>query len=151
MLPGTPGLTGEDMAPDRLRDLLVRQGEWPTNCKYCSESIGPTFRPFCTHSPPVDAETVSPCRCVGARNKRGFPGEGGCPSLSTSSQVALVEKNSPANAGDLRDMGSIPGSGRPPGGEHGSPLQYSCLENPMDRGAWRAIVHGVARSQTRLK
>ena len=56
-------------------------------------------------------------------------------------------KNSPSNAGDL---GSIPGSGRPPGGGHGNPLQYSCLENPMDKGAWRAAVHEVAKSGTRL-
>ena len=56
-------------------------------------------------------------------------------------------KNLPANAGDIRDVGMIPGSGRSPGGGHGNPLQYSCLENPMDRGAWRAIVHGVAESQ----
>ena len=48
------------------------------------------------------------------------------------------------------DVGSIPGSGRSPGGGHGNPLQYSCLENPMDRGAWQATVHGVAKSQTRL-
>ena len=51
-------------------------------------------------------------------------------------------KSLPANAGDLGDAGSIPGSGRSPGGEHDSPLQYSCLENPMDRGAWWATVHG---------
>ena len=53
-------------------------------------------------------------------------------------------KNLPENAGDIIDMGSIPGSGRSPGGEHGNPFQY-CLENPMDRGAWWAIVHGVAK------
>ena len=52
-------------------------------------------------------------------------------------------KNTPANTGDIRDMGLIPGLERSPGGEHGNPLQYSCLENPMDRGAWWAIVHGV--------
>ena len=52
-----------------------------------------------------------------------------------ASQVVLVVKNPLANAGDIRDAGSIPGSGRSPGGEHGSPLQYSCLENPMDRQA----------------
>ena len=52
-------------------------------------------------------------------------------------------KNLPANAGDIRDMGLIPGSGRAPGGRNGNPLQYSCLEKPMDRGAYRAIVHGV--------
>ena len=59
-------------------------------------------------------------------------------------------KNPPDNAGDVRDTGSIPGSGRPPRGGHGNPLQYSCLENPMDRGAWWATVHGVAQSWTRL-
>ena len=52
-----------------------------------------------------------------------------------ASQVALVVKNPPANAGDIRDMGSIPGLGRSPGGRYGNPLQYSCLENPMDKGA----------------
>ena len=60
-------------------------------------------------------------------------------------------KNLPADAGDIRNAGSIPGSGGSPGGGCGNPLPYSCLENPMDRGAWRAIVHGVAKSQTRLK
>ena len=57
-------------------------------------------------------------------------------------------KNPPANAGDT---GSIPGLGRPPGGGNGNPLQYSCLENPMDRGAWWATVHGVSKSRTQLK
>ena len=68
-----------------------------------------------------------------------------------SSQVMLVVKNPPASAGDARDMGSIPGSGRSPGEEHDNLLQYSCLENPMDRGTWWATVHGVTRSWTRLK
>ena len=63
------------------------------------------------------------------------------------STVARVVKRLPANAGDL---GSIPGSGRSPGEENGNPLQSSCLENPMDRGAWWATVHGLAKSQTRL-
>ena len=62
----------------------------------------------------------------------------------------LVVKTLPASAGGLGDAGWIPGSGRSPGGGHGNPLQYSCLENPMDRGAWRATVHGVAESQRRL-
>ena len=53
-------------------------------------------------------------------------------------------KNLPAKAGDERDMGSIPGLGRPPGVENGNLLQYSCLKNPMDRGAWWATVHGVS-------
>ena len=59
-------------------------------------------------------------------------------------------KNPPANAGDLRDTGSNPGFGGSPGGRHGNPLQCSCLENPMDRGAWRATTHRVTKSQTRL-
>ena len=67
----------------------------------------------------------------------GFPG-------------GLVVKNLPANAGDERDLGSIPGLGRSPGGGNDNPLQYSCLENLIDRDAWRATVHGVAKSQTQL-
>ena len=62
----------------------------------------------------------------------GFPG-------------GLVVKNLPMNAGDAGDVGSVPGLGRSPGGGHGNPLQYSYLENPMDRVAWWAIVHGVAK------
>ena len=60
-------------------------------------------------------------------------------------------KNLPANAGDIRDTGSIPGLGRSPGGGYGNPPQYSCLENSMERGAWWAIVHGAAKSQTQMK
>ena len=60
-------------------------------------------------------------------------------------------KNPPDNAGDIRHVGSIPGWERSPGGEHGNPLQYSCLENPMDRRAWWATVHRVAKSRTQLK
>ena len=68
--------------------------------------------------------------------------------ICMASRVVLVVKNPLANAGDT---GSIPGSERSPGGGHGSPLQYSCLENPMDRVAWQAIDHGVAKSWTQLK
>ena len=60
-------------------------------------------------------------------------------------------KNLPSNAVDLRDAGLIPGSGKSPEVGNGNPLQYSCLENPMDRGAWQATVHGVAQSWTRLR
>ena len=67
----------------------------------------------------------------------GFPG-------------GTVVKNLPANAGDTGDESSIPGLGRSPGGGHGHPLQYSCLENPVDRGAWWATVHGIAQSQIQL-
>ena len=59
-----------------------------------------------------------------------------------------VVKNLPANAGDAKHMGSVPGLERSPGGGHGYPLQYSCLENPMDRGAWKAAVHRVAMEVT---
>ena len=62
--------------------------------------------------------------------KEGFPG-------------GSVVKNLPSNVTDVRDAGSIPGSGRSPGGGHGNALQYSCLENPLDRGAWRATVHRI--------
>ena len=68
----------------------------------------------------------------------GFPGDS-------------VVKNPPANAGDIRHASLIPESGTSPGGRHGNALQYSCLENPIDRGAWRVTVHGVSKSQTRLK
>ena len=65
--------------------------------------------------------------------------------------VALVVKNLPANAGDIREASSIPGLVRSSGRGHSNPLQYSCLENSMDRGAWQATVHGVAKSWTLLK
>ena len=82
---------------------------------------------------------------AGPQEKDHFHGH-----MSDSNQVlgflgdSLV-KNSPANAGDRRDLGLIPGSGRFPRGRNSNSLQYSCLENPMDRGVWRAIVHGVAK------
>ena len=64
------------------------------------------------------------------------------------SQVVLMVNKPSANAGNIRDTGSIPGLGRSPGGGHGNPLQYSCLENPMDRGAWWAMVHRVEKNRT---
>ena len=65
--------------------------------------------------------------------------------------MVLMVKNPPASAGDIRDLGSIPGPGGSSGGGHGNPLQYACLENPMDRGIWQVTVLGVAKSWTRLK
>ena len=70
------------------------------------------------------------------------------PIFQRACQVALVVKNLPANAGDVREAGSVPWLGRSPGGGHGNPLQYFCLKNPMDRAASRAIVHRVAKTQT---
>ena len=64
--------------------------------------------------------------------------------------MALMVKNPAANARDIRDPGSTPGSGRSPGEGHGNPLQYFCLENPRDRGAWQATAHGVVQSRTQL-
>ena len=71
--------------------------------------------------------------------------------VQAQSLLALVVKNTPANAVDIRDVGSIPGSGKPRGGEHSNPLQCSCLVNPTDNGAWWAAVRGVAKSWTGLK
>ncbi|CAI9159074.1 unnamed protein product [Rangifer tarandus platyrhynchus] len=68
-----------------------------------------------------------------------------------TSQVGPVVKNPPVNAGVIRDTGSLPGSGRSPGEGHGNPLQYSCLENPMDRGVCWDTVRAVTKSRTRLK
>ena len=65
--------------------------------------------------------------------------------------VKKKKKNSPGNAGDIRDAGSIPGSGRSHGEGNGNPFQYSCLGTPMDRGVWQAAIHRVAKSWTRLK
>ena len=71
--------------------------------------------------------------------------------LFGASQVELVVKNLSVSAGDVRDGGSVPGLERYPGGEHGNPFQYSCLENPRDRGTWWAAVYGIAQSRTQLK
>ena len=70
--------------------------------------------------------------------------------IYASTQVVLMVKNPPANAGDMRDAGLIPGSRKSSGEENGNPLQYSCLENPTDRGTWQATVHVVGKSQMRL-
>ena len=68
-----------------------------------------------------------------------------------ASQIVLVVRNPPTNTGNTRDTGfSLPGSGRSPGEGNGNPLQYPCLGNPVDRGAWRATVHGVTKSQTQM-
>ena len=82
----------------------------------------------------------------GVLTQRSFPGSDR--SLSNVTEVALVVKNLPANSGDRRDTDSIPGLGKSPGEENGKPLQYSCLENPMDREACWATVCGVSKSRT---
>ena len=93
--------------------------------------------------------------CTGSKNYlgtgNGFPRRSNAEQFSAgASQVVLVVKNLPARAGDPRYLGSISGLERSPGGGNGNLLQYSCLENPMDRGAWWATVHEIAKSQTQL-
>ena len=82
------------------------------------------------------------CSLVDGKGLILLPGS----KLKGTSLVMLVVKNLPANTGDIRNLGSVPGSGRSPGGGHGNPLQYSCLENPKDRGACWATVHRVTKS-----
>ena len=111
------------------------------------------------------AQVANMCCCydVTQTNTDGFHWNIlGCRYTGNSSHVVLMEiytfvagfprgtvvKNLPASAGDSRDTGLIPGSGRSPGEGNGSPLQYSCLANPMDRGVWRATVHGVTELDT---
>ena len=89
------------------------------------------------------AETVS-----GDQPRSTSGAENGWKHQAWTSQVALVVKNPPANAGDVRDPGLIPGLGKSRRGGNGNPLQYSRLENPRDRGAWRATVYGVIKSRT---
>ena len=72
-------------------------------------------------------------------------------NLNIISLMAQLVKNPPANAGDIRDMSLIPGSGRSPGEGNGNLLQYSCLENSMDRGTWWATIHRVSKHWTQLK
>ena len=89
--------------------------------------------------------------CPGTSGRVPSTGDspGGVPTLPASQ--ALVVKSLPPVRADVGDAGLILGSGRFSGGGHGNPLQYSCLENPMDREVWQATVHGVTKSQTRLK
>ena len=96
----------------------------------------------------TSAKTLTP-------NKVPFTGPGGYGfggvPFTLGLPRCLSSKEPSCNAGAVGDVSSIPGSGKSPGGEHGNPLQYSCLENPMDRVTWWATVHGVTESQTRLK
>ena len=118
---------------------------WPAGVSTTTGSCACTHVPTHTHTHIFKFWTLWVCECVWEREQEssrayhllGFPS-------------GTVVKNLPANAGDSRDTGLIPGSGRSPGGGHGNPLQYSCLENSMDRGAWWAAVHGIAKSRTWL-
>ena len=105
-----------------------------------------TMEPFCAC---IVGEASLTLRMRNMWSFMSYLGRAQCPPWA--SQVVLVVKNPPAIAGGIKDSDSIPGSGRFSREGQGNPLQYSCLENPMDRGAWRAIVYGVTKSWTRLK
>ena len=130
----------------------------------CPRESGHTIPCWAQHDTPSLPVPLSLClpRALGGVRRAGFGGQGqppqcnqgqGCRSAATVSlppcqgqeMVAQMVKNPPANAGDA---GLVPGSGRSPGEGNGNPLQYSCLENPMGRGAWWATAHGVAESDT---
>ena len=135
------------------RILQARILEW-LPCPPPGDLPDPGIQPKSPMSPALAADSLPLCHLAS-------------PSLSTkfqikreekkywivyrTSQVEPVVKNLPANSGDTREVGLSPGPGRPPRGGHGYPLQSSCLENPMDRGAWWATVHRVAKSQIQLK
>ena len=111
----------------------------------CKPGSGPSPDPELAHTSIFYFLTSRPVRnkhCCLSTHFTVFPG---------ASQVALVFKNPPTNAGEVRDASLIPGLGRSLGGGHSNPLQCSCLENPMDRGAWWATVHRVSQSRTRQK
>ena len=97
------------------------------------------------HSPPYDAPAEQLPQDPGLH----LPINKDDSKIHSSKHYDLLVKN-PANAGDVREVGWIPGLGSSPGGGHGNPLQYSCLENLMDKDAWRGIDHGATKSQTRV-
>ena len=98
----------------------------------------------------VEVIVQDPCEALHS-SINSLPNDAKIPKEFPPSQVVVVVKNPPANAGDIIDTYLIPGLGRPPRGRHGNPLQYSCLENPMDRGPWWTTVHRVGKTQTQLK
>ena len=123
---------------------MTKRYSWPLNnagINPCMTSVSmvplhPQIQPTCS----ILVFTIEKYLCISGNVK-----------FKQASQVGLVVKNLPANAGDAKDESWIPGLGRSPGGGLGNPLQYYCLGNSMDRGAWWATVHSVARSQTQLR
>ena len=113
--------------------VIRKPSPWSAQTPQCYSQLAPAYQPsWCISGFVLTGELMSllEFRC-----------------LLRTSQVVLVVKNPPANPGDIRDLGSIPGLGRSPGGGHGNPLWYSCLGNPMDRGAWQTIGHMVTKNQ----
>ena len=122
---------------------FITTAPWPQRC--ISKEKGESLKRQATHS--ENGTQVVHWEDKGLFHEMCFPDSR--PKLWVS-QVALVVKNPPANAGGTRDKGLTPGWGWSPGGGYGNPLQYFCLENPMDTGAWPATIHGVAESQIQL-
>ena len=122
-----------DYSPPLLSMEFSRQEHWSgLPCPLPGDLPDPGIEPMSPVSPALQADSL-PAEPSGKPKGESY----------WVSQVVLVVKNPPANAGNSSDMGSISGSGRSPGGGNGNPLQYSCLGNPMDIGAWRATVHRV--------
>ena len=119
-----------------LWDSGVASRPWPALAISASTVTGPSF--FCESVSSQGFSSLCVYLCLSVSLS----------SYNRASQAALVVKNPPAHAGDIRDVGSVAGLGRSPGGGHGNPLQCSCLQSPMDRGAWQATIHSVAMSQT---
>ena len=127
-------------------------------CRPTGGLPNPGITPASSMAPALQADSLPPSHCESPIQYLPLPSfiYSELWFSTGASQVVLVvkkkkKKNQPANAGDTRDTGSIPGSGRSPGKGNGNPFQYSCLGNPLDRGSWQATVHGVVKSQTRLK
>ena len=143
MFLGFPGGSDskESTCNARDRGLIPGLGRFPGGGR------GNPFQHSCVENPHRQRSLVgySP---QGHRVKTRLTKHSTAQTYKWASRVVLVVKNSPANAGDVRDVGSVPGLGRSPGRGHGNPLQYSRLENSMDREAWRAIVQRVTVSDT---
>ena len=137
---GTPGPSGS------LWDPIFPEGQGLQNMNKFNLSLPPLHPTW-----PPSAIQPTPNRSLSKDYLKELHLTFFCLYTPGTSQAALVVKNLLANAGKVRDTDSIPGSGRSPREGHGNPLQYSCLENPMDQGAWRATVHRITKNQTRLK
>ena len=140
-LPGSGHKLFWEETKDSGWTVLLFQKSDCWNPKYPVQSIHGKSWPFATKIQQREeaAKTLKPACLPWLCSEPGcFSKNDRAHGLSWASQVLLVIKNLPAKARDIRDAGSIPGLGRTPRGGHGNPLQYSCLENPMDRGAWRA-------------
>ena len=145
-------MDSEELAPSCLPAPSCHGEQWPSRCSWLCHLV-----PLCKDNMEKSPQHNSRWEWIVSEKESALghcsPGAGCYHGLTLfgAFQMALVVKNLPANAGDVRDEGSVPAWERSSAGGSGKPLQYSCLENPKDRGAWRATVPGVAKSQTRLE